>query len=126
MDEVDMLMKTNTVFDDSDTLYINRDYISIDNVVFRRKLRCTYSQIFKSLNETHALEHIDGSLYWKLSYNGDTHIFKYIPRTPFWCRSKDPPALFGGKAQRSKKEYFEFYSTQDSDEFIYKYIDMFL
>ena len=112
MEELNLLMNCNTVEDDSNTLYINRGYISVDEVVFVCKLRCTFDQVLKSFNSTQPLENEDGSLYWKVVYNNNVHVFCYVSR------------------QRTQKQYFNYFSSvipdKDQDEFLNRYIEEYL
>lgn len=109
MEELNLLMNSNTVEDDSNTLYVNRGYISIDGLSFVCKLRCTFDQVLKSFNGTEPLENDDGSLYWKVVYNDNVHVFWYVSR------------------QRTHKQYFNYFSSvmphKDQDDFLNKYIE---
>lgn len=114
MNEIDDLGRlfSTTIVDDTNTLYINNDYIQIDDLEFICTIDCDFKAVLDSFPGIDPLLHESGELYWKMIYNGKTHALKYISRS------------------ENSSQYFEYYSNvkpdNDPDKFLYKYLEMFI
>lgn len=92
--------------DDSNTLYLNRDYIRTDDVKFITSIFVKYKQVYKTFDETEPIQDSE-TVYWKMMYNRQVYVLEYVVGI--------------------EKSYFNFYSTiepkDDPNEFFDRYID---
>ncbi|ARR75027.1 hypothetical protein SAGO17_00109 [Mimivirus AB-566-O17] len=86
MDEMDDLLyrfSRNDVQDDSNTLYVNKDYIDIQKTKYICNLVYSYADIHNVLNYIDHLEE-NGFVYWKLKYNDIVYCFRYTGVIEFY------------------------------------------